>query len=94
MLISEEVGWGVSVLSSMNLKLFQNKTVEEKSTKIIFWICKINSKRQRTFPLNFKILKYSKMLSTRCFCPKKNEGIWKDWKERVIPGKYKQQQQN
>ena len=44
MLISEEVGWGVSVLSSMNLKLFQNKTVEEKSTKIIFWICKLNSK--------------------------------------------------
>lgn len=32
------------------------------------------------------------MLSTRC--PKKNEGIWRDWKERVIPGKYKQQQQN
>ena len=30
MLISEEVGWGVSILSSMNLKLFQNKTVEEK----------------------------------------------------------------
>lgn len=24
MLISEEVGWGVSVQSSMNLKLFQN----------------------------------------------------------------------
>ena len=37
MLISEEVGWGVSVLSSMNRKLFQNKTVEEKNTKIIRW---------------------------------------------------------
>ena len=37
MLISEEIGRGVSVLSSMNWKLFQNKTAEEKNTKIIRW---------------------------------------------------------